>query len=133
VISCYLLDNSEVIALSLLEKVNIRALFLDISFGILLFDFRYRRSRTLLLSTKSKEDIILIFIAVLLRVLNLRVINSLLNLNYAKIVSSLLVFIIRNLEVPTSSSNYNTHITLIFLKLLKCLYFIPRIIDHSNV
>jgi hypothetical protein len=133
VISCYLLDNSEVIALSLLEEVNIRALFLNISFGILSFDFRYYRSRTLLLSTKSKEDIILIFIAILLRVLNLRVIDSLLNLNYAKIISSLLIFIVRNLEVPMSSSNYNTRITLILLKLLKCLYFIPRITDRSNV
>jgi len=133
VISCYLLDNSEVIALSLPEEVNIRALLLDTSFGIPSFNFRHRRSRTLLLSTKSKEDIILIFITVLLRVLNLRVIDSLLNLNYTKIVSSLLVFIVRNFEVPTSSSNYNTRIALILLKLLKCLYFIPRIIDRSNV
>jgi hypothetical protein len=133
VISCHLLDNSKVIALSLLEEVNIRALLLNISFGIPSFDFRYHRNRILLLSTKSKEDIILIFITILLRVLNLRVINSLLNLNCAKIISSLLIFIVRNLEVPTSSSNYNTRIILILLKPLKCLHFIPRITDRSNI
>jgi hypothetical protein len=133
VISYYLLDNSEVIALSLPEEVNIRALLLNISFGILLFDFRYRRSRILLLSTKFKEDIILIFITILLRVLNLRVINSLLNLNYIKIISSLLIFIIRNLKATTSSLNYNTRITFILLKPLKCLHFISRITDYSNV
>jgi hypothetical protein len=128
-----LLNNSEVIALSLPEEVNIRALLLNISFGILLFDFRYYRSRTFLLFTKSKEDIILIFITILLRVLNLRIIYSLLNLNYIKIISSLLIFIIYNFEVPISLLNCNTYIALIFLKLLKCLYFISWIIDYSNI